>query len=150
MHRSRKTAVALCALTLTGGAVAHAHTMPTSGGQHTTTAPRQAPQGMAISIRVKADPMKGYNLFLQTRKLAWAPEHASSAHRRGEGHAHLYVDGVKRTRLYGPAFYLGELTPGRHLIRVTLNGNDHRDYVRGARPIAAETTVDVPAPPVAG
>ncbi len=148
MHRSRNTALALCALMLTGGAVAHADSMP--GAPHTADATRPAPQGMSVGIRVKADPIKGYNLFLKTWKLTWAPEHAGGRHRRGEGHAHLYVDGVKRTRLYGPAFYLGELTPGRHVIRVTLNANDHADYVRAHRQIADQETVVVPAPTAAG
>lgn len=104
-----------------------------------------APKGMAISATVSPDTMKGYNLHVSTRAFRWAPQHAGRRHRSGEGHAHLYLDGTKLTRLYGSWYYLGSLTPGRHELRVTLNGNDHGDYVRGGRALAATVVVTVPA-----
>lgn len=108
-------------------------------------ATHQANKGMSVKLKVTADPMKGWNLQLKTRAFRWAPERVSSKHRSGEGHAHLYIDGVKVTRLYGPWFYLGALAAGRHEVKVTLNGNDHGDYVRGGKPLAATAVVTVPA-----
>lgn len=99
---------------------------------------------MTVRLSVAKDAMKGWNLNVRTRAFRWAPEHASMAHRRGEGHAPLYVDGVKLTRIYGPWHYVGALTPGKHVVGVTLNGNDHGDYVRAGKPLAASTTVTVP------
>lgn len=87
---------------------------------------------------------KGWNLRTETTKFRFAPERASGKHLPGEGHAHLYVDGNKVTRLYGEWHFLGTLPPGRHTVRVTLNTNDHNDYVHNGEVIAAETVVDVP------
>lgn len=100
-----------------------------------------APAGMKVRIKVRKDKMKGYNLFISTKRFRWAPEHASGKHRRGEGHAHLMLDGKKLTRLYGSAYYLGDLAPGTHSVQVTLNANDHRSYAHDGK--AIESTVKV-------
>ena len=146
---SRRTVVAFTTLGLLaggGGAIALADTNHPDAAPTHSAAPRKAPAKMRlVSMKVTPDAMKGHNLILRTRGFRFAPEHASGKHVTGEGHAHLYVDGVKRTRLYGPAFYLGDLGPGRHTIRVTLNANDHRDYLRGGKALAAQATVTVPA-----
>ncbi len=113
------------------------------GSMPMTTHP--AKKGMSVRVKVSKDRMMGWNLQVRTRAFRWAPGHASSAHRTGEGHAHLFVDGKKVTRLYGPWFFLGELSPGRHKVKVTLNGNDHGDYVRAGKPIAAAVVVTVPS-----
>lgn len=109
---------------------------------HATT--HKAPKGMSVRISVAKDPMKGYNLQVRTRAFRWAPQHASQRHRSSEGHAHLYVDGEKITRLYGAWYYLGDLKPGKRVVKVTLNGNDHGDYMKSGKPVAASTTVTVP------
>jgi hypothetical protein len=100
---------------------------------------------MRVRIAVTKDAKMGYNLRVVTRDFKWAPQNASGAHKMGEGHAHLWVDGKKLTRLYGEYYYMGTLAPGRHSVRVTLNGNDHADYVRGTKDIAAIAVVVVPA-----
>ncbi len=122
--------------------------MPSSGTpmMH-TTAPRKAPADMRLlSLEVTPDAMKGHNLTFRTRGFRLRPEHASGKHVAREGHAHLYVDGTKITRLYGRSYYLGALTPGKHVVRVSLNANDHRDYRRGGKDLATEVTVTVPQP----
>lgn len=102
-----------------------------------------APAGMKVRIKLRKDKMKGYNLFVSTKRFRWAPERASGKHRRGEGHAHLMVDGKKVTRLYGSAYCLGDLAPGEHTVQVTLNANDHRGYVHNGK--AIESSVKVTA-----
>jgi hypothetical protein len=99
---------------------------------------------MQITLKVEPDALQGYNVFVETKAFTWAPEHVNRKFVKGEGHAHLYVDDVKVTRMYGPAYYLGSLTtPGTHTVRVTLNGNDHGDYVHGAEVVEAEQTVTI-------
>lgn len=110
------------------------------GGEHI-----HARAGMSVKIKVRKDAMKGYNLFLTTKNFRWAPEHASGKHVRGEGHAHLFIDGKKVTRLYGPAYYLGELAEGSHTVTVSLNANNHASYVHGDNEVSATKTVVVPA-----
>ena len=141
---SRRISCAVTALALT---LSLAATPALADGDHGTMTPatHQANKGMSVRIQVTKDPMKGWNLQVRTRAFRWAPQRASSMHRSGEGHAHLYIDGVKITRLYGPWFYLRDLAPGRHQIKVTLNGNDHGDYVRNGKPVASTAVVTAPA-----
>jgi hypothetical protein len=116
----RSLATLALGLALTG-APAGAHD---DAGDH-----HEAPKGMSVQLEAVPSGM-GFTLHLKTRKFRFTPQQADGKHRPGKGHAHLWVDGVKKTRIYGPWHYVGGLTPGRHEIRVTLNGNDHDDYVR--------------------
>lgn len=129
-------AIASIAVFAVGSSIAGAHGM--------TDESHPAPKNMKVSIKVKKDKMAGYNLFVTTRKFRWAPEHASGKHVQGEGHAHLMIDGEKVTRLYGSAYFLGNLKSGTHKVTVDLNGNDHVPYVRKGKSIAATVTVEVP------
>ena len=54
---------------------------------------------------------EAFDAYVKTKRFEWAPEHVNRDHVRGEGHAHLYVDGEKLTRLYGAWYYLKSLTP---------------------------------------
>lgn len=79
-------------------------------------------------------------LLVETTNWQWAPERASSDHVDGEGHAHVYLDGVKLGRLYGEAYHIGDVCSGEHTIQVTLNSNDHSDLHVDGQPIMAEQT----------
>ena len=61
----------------------------------------------------------------------------------GEGHAHIYVDGVKIGRVYGTWFFLGGLSPGEYEVRVTLTANTHPPYERDGEPLEAPVVVTV-------
>jgi len=74
---------------------------------------------------------RGYALSLETTRFSFAAEHADGPHVPGEGHAHLYVDGKKISRIYGPHYALEPFSPGTHEITVALVGNDHRSYATG-------------------
>ncbi len=120
MMRMRSLTTLALAVALTGApALAHEET-----GDH-----HEAPKGMSVTLDATPSGM-GFTLHLKTRKFRFTPKQADAKHRAGKGHAHLWVDGKKTTRIYGPWHYVGGLTPGRHEIRVTLNGNDHTDYKR--------------------
>jgi hypothetical protein len=62
----------------------------------------------------------------------------------GEGHAHLYIDNVKRARLYGTWFHLEDLEPGKHIIRVTLNANNHSALIAKQRLVEASIRIIQP------
>jgi hypothetical protein len=102
-----------------------------------------ATEGVAMRVTADPDAKAGVNVRIETDGFTWSPEHASGEHVDGEGHAHLYVDGEKVGRVYGEWLHLS-LEPGEHEIRVTLNGNDHRDYLVDGTPVEATVTVDVP------
>ncbi|WP_421655282.1 hypothetical protein [Leptothermofonsia sp. ETS-13] len=96
-----------------------------------------------VRLIVHLDAMKGWNLELQTTNFTFAPERVNTRGNFREGHAHLYIDGKKITRLYGNWYYLGVLPPGEHKIRVTLNTNAHETLVYNGRPIQATATIQV-------
>lgn len=107
-----------------------------------------------VELAVTEDPKSGWNVHVETTGYVFAPEKASTmATTSGEGHAHLYVDGRKITRMYGEWFHVDqELEPGEHEFRVELSANDHAPYLAAGAPIEATQTVLVEgsAPAVAG
>lgn len=80
------------------------------------------------TLDVEPDSKSGWNIHFTTKNFKFAPEKAGKKHVVGEGHAHLYIDGEKITRLYSNNYYLGDLSEGEHEIKITLNTNDHKEY----------------------
>lgn len=97
-----------------------------------------------VHLTVVADKKSGWNVFADVQNFAFRPDQASGPYETGNGHAHLYVDERKVARIYGPWHYLGELSPGSHVIRITLNSNDHQDLARNGTVIGDSVTVTVP------
>lgn len=121
-------------------------TMPSVSGGHAMVAAVEAPEDMSVSLHVEPDAVAGLNIRLTTTGFTFTPEAVNADDEPGTGHAHLYVDGVKITRLYGPAYHLTGVAPGEHEIRVALNTNSHADYVRGTKLVDAVQMVTVPEP----
>lgn len=103
--------------------------------------PARAP---GLDLSVTSDPHGGWNLHLKTSNFRFAPENASKAHVPGEGHAHIYVNGSKLARVYGPWFHIGSLPKGTNAVKVTLNSNDHRALAVGGRIIEKTVTINTP------
>lgn len=82
-----------------------------------------------VDLVVHKDPMSGLNLEIITENFRFAPEHASTEHVPGEGHAHLYLDGKKIARVYGRWFHIEDPAPSAYSIRVTLDSNSHKELV---------------------
>jgi hypothetical protein len=114
---------------------------------HSGAAVLEAGSDMSVVLRVEDDPLSGWNLFVDTTGFTWAPERAGREPVSGEGHAHLFVDGQKIGRIYGPVTYLASLDPGQHTVTVSLNGNNHAAYQIGGEPVAATTTLEVTGEP---
>ncbi len=98
----------------------------------------------SVKLEVIKDAVKGYNIHVTTLNFVFTPEKVNQKDIIGEGHAHLYVDGTKITRLYGNWYYLGAIAEGTHKVSVSLNGNSHAQYtVNGAKiEDVVEVTVD--------
>ena len=96
-----------------------------------------------LSIALTPDPLAGHNLHVMTKNFTFAPKSASLAHASGEGHAHVYANGVKLGRLYGAWMHIDGLPKGEVTIDVTLNSNDHRPLAANGQPIKASTKVSV-------
>jgi len=98
-----------------------------------------------VKLTVHKDPKAGWNLQVRVENFRFAPEHASTAHVVGEGHAHLFLDGKKITRLYGEWYHVPALKPGVHKITVTLNANSHEDLTVKGKVISDTKEVHVPS-----
>ena len=99
------------------------------------------PNAPSVSISVTKDAVGGWNVHIKTGNFKFAPEHASGKHIPGEGHAHIYVNDKKISRVYGPWFHLGSLPTDGANVKVTLNANDHRDLMVDGKFVAATKTV---------
>ena len=97
-----------------------------------------APQ---VAIAVTKDPKNGWNVALMTDNFSFTPELVNNANVDNTGHAHLYVDGNKIARLYGPYFHIPYLPAGDHEISVTLSSNDHSYYLVNGSRITARAIV---------
>ncbi len=116
-----------------------------SGRAHDHEMPHDLPEGPqapAVVVTLTPDPASGWNLHATTTNFRFAPEKAGQPHVSGEGHAHVYVDGKKIARLYGPWLHIPALPDGA-TVTVTLNANDHRPLAVGGAPVAHE--IDAPA-----
>ena len=79
----------------------------------------------------------------KTENFQFTPTTPDSTHVMGQGHAHLYLNGMKLQRMYGSTATIGALPAGRYHIAVSLNTNDHRTYMSDAGWARAETFIDV-------
>jgi hypothetical protein len=97
-----------------------------------------------IAIVVHPDPVSGWNLEIRTTNFRFAPETVNQDHVPNQGHGHLYINGEKVSRVYGPWLHLPTLPPGRNEITVELNANNHQVFAYDGNKIAATAIVDVP------
>lgn len=94
-----------------------------------------------LAIDVTEDAMDGWNVTVHAENFTFTPEDVNTDNVANTGHAHLYLNGVKMARLYGPYFHIPELPAGQHEVTVNLSSNDHSYYlVDGAR-IEARATI---------
>jgi hypothetical protein len=94
-----------------------------------------------LAAQVIKDPASGWNLHVETTNFRFAPEHASTAHVAGEGHAHVYVNGKKLARIYANWYHIDHLPNGDVMIEVALNSNDHNQLSVGTKPLRVSVKV---------
>ena len=94
-----------------------------------------------VELKVIKDSVSGWNVYAKTTNFRFAPENVNSKQVIGEGHAHLYVDGKKITRLYSQWYHLSNLSKGAHIVKVSLNANDHAELVLGKETVSASVTI---------
>lgn len=111
------------------------------GHSHSSDPIEFAGDAPEISVTVTEDSSAGWNVHAKISNYRLSPEHASGENIDGEGHLHLYVNGVKIQRLYGNWWYIPELAGGENIITVEANANDHTPYAVDGELIIASTTV---------
>ncbi len=82
-----------------------------------------------LDIKVDPDALKGWNLEIKTTNFTFSPETLNQNSLPNQGHAHLYVNDKKITRIYGSWYYISELPEGENEIKVTLNTDNHEDLI---------------------
>jgi hypothetical protein len=99
-----------------------------------------------VSVRALPDTKDGFNLQIETTNFSWSPERVNGVVLENEGHAHVYVNDVKVARVYGPWFHLPSelVAPGPNRIMVTLNANDHSEWIHNGEHVMAVTEVTGP------
>ena len=115
----------------------------TGSDGHRHSQPRKMPAGSdapSITAALHEDTVSGWNLHVITSGFRFAPENASKEHVTGEGHAHVYVNGKKIARLYGPWLHIAGLPAGKAVVKVTLNSNDHRPLFIRDKPLEVSVT----------
>lgn len=90
-------------------------------------------------MRVEKDADAGWNLFVETTNFIFTPENANIAN---QGHANIYIDGEKLTRLYGISYHLSDVSLSKHAVSVSLNANDYSGYVLNGKPIMATVEIE--------
>jgi len=96
-----------------------------------------------LGVSVSEDPESGFNVSVTVEGLKLDARGAGGRHVDGSGHLHLYANGQKIDRLYGPAAHLPALPEGEVDITVAAFTNDHRPYVADGEPVEASTTITV-------
>ncbi|MEX0917836.1 MAG: peptidoglycan-binding domain-containing protein [Candidatus Paceibacterota bacterium] len=99
-----------------------------------------------IEIALHKDALAGWNLEIDTEHFTFTPATVNEDNRENEGHAHIYIDGVKLARVYGHWFHIPDsaiLGAGEHTVSVSLNANDHSGLTHGDEPITDEVTINI-------
>lgn len=97
-----------------------------------------------VSISITEDKKSGYNLRLTIDNFKFTPEKASLEDQTpNEGHAHLYINDKKIARIYGEWYHIDSnyLMKESNTVTVTLNANDHSDWVKDGKHIQDVTTI---------
>ena len=84
--------------------------------------------GSAPIVDLQVIPLEdgGYNVRIQTMNFIFTPQNIDQEPVMGEGHAHLYVDGVKIARVYGEWYHIASLPDDAQMISVGLYANNHQ------------------------
>ncbi|MEM7271235.1 MAG: copper chaperone PCu(A)C, partial [Pseudomonadota bacterium] len=96
----------------------------------------------AVALKVLPDG-EGWRIVVETDEFEFSDALTGLYHVPGMGHGHIYVGGMKIGRLYQPEARIGALPKGEHLVRLTLNTNDHRAYVVDDEPVTATAMIVV-------
>ncbi len=95
-----------------------------------------------LGIAIHKDPVSGWNLELITENFEFDPQAAGEKPAQGKGHAHLYINGKKKARIYNGWFHINSLAEGMNKIEVTLNANNHATLTVDGVPISAVTEIE--------
>lgn len=115
------------------------HSMHQAGAAIEVNPDKDTPK---IEMKVSQNKNKTWSVRLTTHNFEFfEPKTEPLTHKSGQGHGHLYLNGMKLQRMYSNTATIGELPKGQHLISVTLNSNDHKAYTLNDEPISASSEI---------
>jgi len=94
-----------------------------------------------VALSASANEM-GWKIAIAVENFRFAKDLVDGDHVSGTGHGHIYLNGLKLGRLFSDAYQIGSLPNGKHIVRVTLNSNDHRTYMQDGKPITASVEIE--------
>ena len=106
--------------------------------------PAESAVPVNIDITAEVAEEGGVHVSVNTDGWRWAPEDVNGANNDGAGHAHIYADGVKLTRVYGNYHYIPTLDSGAREIKVSLNSNGHSELTWQGSKLESAVTLTVP------
>ena len=117
--------------------------MNSSGGS-TGHGPAESAVPVSLDISAEVAEGGGVHVAINAEGWRWAPEEVNEANSDGAGHAHIYADGVKLSRVYGNYHYIPALEPGTREIKVNLNSNDHSEITWQGNLLESTVSVTIP------
>ncbi|MFG6518923.1 hypothetical protein ACGYLX_15855 [Sulfitobacter sp. 1A13496] len=99
-----------------------------------------------ITHLVFPDEMDGYNVQVLTENFTFTPSAINKDVVENKGHAHLYINGEKISRVYGNWVHIPSnlLVAGANAVSVTLNANDHSEWAKDGKSIGSTVIVVKP------
>ncbi|MBS2035976.1 hypothetical protein JST97_13385 [bacterium] len=114
--------------------------------------PAEWPRPAIKSVKISADAKVGFNLHLLTSNWIFDTHQlgdrttSTKGHKLAYGYVHLYVNGRKRNRIYGPDFYLKEidLDPGSNQLEFVLASPQHGCWRVDGKRVSWQTSLKRP------
>lgn len=123
------------------GGSAMDHSLHPPGNSHEVANSEAAP---SITMTVRETEDASWVVRVDTENFEFTePVEEPLAHSDGQGHGHLYLNGLKLQRMYSNEAIVGELPAGQHTLVVTLNTNEHKNYTVKNVPVSATAVLNV-------
>lgn len=115
--------------------------------QHRMNGMAQGGTGPEADVSLTVTPQSdgdGWDLAMEIENFELFQPDGEAPDRPEQGHAHLYLNGLKLGRLYTGTASIGALLPGTYTVRVALNSNTHMPVMADGQPVeaSAEITAD--------
>lgn len=120
----------------------HQHDSDTHHSHGSVAVPVGAPLP-TVKLEVERDRKSGWNVRLITKNFRFAPEDLDQTNQVDSGHAHLFLNGQKVARLYGPWYHLADLPAGKQTLMVELTSNQHNLITVNGKPVRDQVTLEV-------
>ena len=109
----------------TGHEVADGAAHDHGGHDHSALLENGGGPAPSVDFALIKDAAAGWNLQVMPVNFRFTPLAVNQEHVPNTGHAHIYINGEKLARLYGPWMHIGELPSGEVTVSVTLSANTH-------------------------